>query len=364
MRNTLSSYGRGEEIPLTEQREREGKQNLWKRCAVMAWPFCCAAALSVLVIVLIAVSGISVPRGKPVAIEVMRGDGTIAVAKQLTEKKVIRDPRLFRLFATMQGMDDRWRAGRFTLNPGDGFVTICRTLSAPHAGEVKVTIPEGVQVRHIAELLEKQGVCGREEFLAACHSYDGRQAFLRGVPIKERIGGLEGYLFPDTYYFAKDSSPEEVIEIMLRNFDRRLNTPENRRAAEKLGLSSDEVLILASMVESEAQSKRDRRLVAGVFLTRLARGGKLQSCVTVEYAKGIKKPVISLEDTTYDSPYNTYLHTGLPYGPICCPGKESVEAVLHPERSGNYYFVSDGRGKIFFAKTYEEHLANARRLYS
>ena len=133
-------------------------------------------------------------------------------------------------------------------------------------------------------------------------------------------------------------------------------TKKIRNQAEKMGFSVDEILILASMAESEAVTKADRRTVSGVFLNRLEHGDKLQSCVTVEYAKRMKKTIISLADTQYDSPYNTYLYAGLPYGPICCPGMVSIQAVLYHEDNDYYYFQSDESGRLHFAKTYQEHV--------
>ncbi len=122
-----------------------------------------------------------------------------------------------------------------------------------------------------------------------------------------------------------------------------------------MGLSIDETVILASMAESEAVTKADRRTVSGVFLNRLEKDDKLQSCVTVEYAKRMKKTIISLEDTKYDSPYNTYMYKGLPFGPICCPSMESIEAVLYNENNDHYYFQSDEKGRLHFAVTFAEH---------
>ena len=124
-----------------------------------------------------------------------------------------------------------------------------------------------------------------------------------------------------------------------------------------MGFTFDEAVILASMVESEAADQRDRRIVAGIFQNRLKSPDfpKLQSCVTVEYAMGVKKSIISLKDTKYESPYNTYLYPGLPYGPICCPGEVSLKAVLWPEENDYYYFQSDEQGNLHYAQTFAQH---------
>lgn len=299
------------------------------------------------------------------SVTVAAGDGTIAIARKLDDKGIIRSRGVFRMMARIYGADDGWRAGTYKITGGESIVSFFHDCTKPHANEIRVTIPEGKQVREIAKILEKAGVCDADEFLSACVDHKFDYDFLDGIDTSSRISGLEGYLFPDTYYFEKDSDPDAVIKTMLNRFEEKVYTKKIKAAAKKQGLTIDQTVILASMVESEATTKSDREKVAGVFLSRLrsTSGWKLQSCVTVEYAKGMKKAVISYEDTQYDSPYNTYLHAGLPYGPICCPGMESINAVLHPTKTNYRYFVSDGKGRLYFAKTYEEHVKNSEKLY-
>ena len=144
-------------------------------------------------------------------------------------------------------------------------------------------------------------------------------------------------------------------------------TPEILAKVKKSKYSLDQVIILASMVESEAATTEDRKTVAGVFLNRLHHPDKfpkLESCVTVEYAKGIKKDIISLADTKYNSKYNTYKYPGLPYGPICCPSMESINAVLTPTNNSYYYFQSDSKGRLHFARTWQEHAKIQKKLQS
>lgn len=299
------------------------------------------------------------------SVTVKSGDGTIAIARKLDKNGIIPSYETFRVAARIYGADDDWRAGTYKIKKGESCFEIFDKLTQPHANEIKVTVPEGKQVKEIAAILQEKGVCDSGDFMKACTSHKFDRDFLDGIDISSRISGLEGYLFPDTYYFEKDSDPDAVIKTMLDRFEEKVYTKKIRAAAKKQGLTVDQAVILASMVESEATTKSDRGKVAGVFLSRLrsTSGWKLQSCVTVEYAKGIKKAVISYEDTQYDSPYNTYLHAGLPYGPICCPGMESINAVLYPTKSNYRYFVSDGKGKLYFAATYAEHVANSEKLY-
>ena len=295
------------------------------------------------------------------------GAGTAEVAAILEEGNIIRYPLVFQIAAKWQGLDGQWQKGTISVEPGQDYDDLFRLLTTPQTASVKVTIPEGKQAKQIGAILEEAGICSAEDFLNAStygvYDYD----FLEGVSYQDRISGLEGYLFPDTYFFEPDADGEDVVHAMLQRFQELVVTEEILTRAEEIGYTLDEVVILGSMVESEATTTEDRKLVAGVFLNRLAHPDlfpRLQSCVTVEYAMGIKKQVLSLEDTKYDSPYKTYQNPGLPYGPICCPSLESIEAVLWSTESNYYYFQSDDKGKLHFAETFEEHAAIQEELHA
>lgn len=289
-------------------------------------------------------------------VTVAAGDGTLAVAAELKEDGVLRHEKLFSLYAMASGYDGRWQAGTFEVEKGMGYEEICSLLVTPQLSGVRVTIPEGKQVRQMAKILEEKGICSAADFMEAANTHSFEYPFLAGI---DHENPLEGYLFPDTYYFEPDTDPDEVLRTMLDSFEANLYLPEYIKAAEDLGYTFDEVIILASIVESEASSKEDREEVAGVFFNRLTNPSytKLQSCVTVEYAMGVKKSIISYQDTQIDSPYNTYMYPGLPVGPICCPGLDSLEATLYHADNDYYYFQSDETGKLHFAETYEEHAA-------
>lgn len=292
-----------------------------------------------------------------VKFQVNKGEGTSAISKRLDDQGIIRSHALFRLVSRMSGADREWDYGIHTIAAHSSYKDIINELTSPQTASIKVTLPEGKQVVQMATIFEEKGICKKKDFMKVCteQSWDSRE-FLKGIPTKKRIDGLEGYLFPDTYYFDKNTDPEVVVNAMLDRFKEKVYTKKIRQKAKKMGFSIDEIVILASMAESEAVTKADRRTVSGVFLNRLKHGDKLQSCVTVEYAKRMKKTIISLADTQYDSPYNTYMYAGLPYGPICCPGMESINAVLYDEDNDYYYFQSDESGQLHFAKTYQEHV--------
>lgn len=289
-----------------------------------------------------------------ITIEVPYGAGTETIADTLQKKGVIRNADLFRFTAKVMKKDTEWQYGTYKIKKGMGYQRIFSALTTPQTASIKITIPEGKQVKTIARLYQEAGICSKEDFLGALdknlYSFD----FLKAITTRN---DLEGYLFPDTYYFEPNTDAKIVIETMLSRFEEKLYTEEYRNRCQSLGYSFDQMLTLASVVESEARLESDRKTIAGVFFNRLNNGGKLQSCVTVEYAMGIKKNIISAKDTKFDSPYNTYLYAGLPIGPICCPSEMSFRATLWPKETNYYYFQSDAKGIIHFAETYEEHVA-------
>ena len=272
----------------------------------------------------------------------------------LKEAKVIKSPFLFRTVAKLKGVDDRFYAATFTFDTGDGYNAIINTLTYDSGYRTTdITVPEGSTVKDIRAIVVSTGYVTEEEFdVALAQVYD--YPFLEGI---ERENKLEGYLFPDTYNIANTMEASEILSLMLDRFA-QVYTDEYRARAEALGYTDDEILTLASLIEGEAGSQNDRTRVSAVFHNRLDRPSEflyLQSCASVQYILGEKKPILSIADTQIDSPYNTYRYTGLPIGPICNPGKAAIEAALYPAETDDLYFQSDAEGKIYYAKTLEEH---------
>lgn len=315
----------------------------------------------ILVVIVGIVSGFSilgeyngVKLSDDVTVNIPEGSGTKKIASILKENDVIDHTWLFSKSAQLMGYDKKMRNGEFVLSDGMSYRDIMEHLSST-AGEsyIKVTIPEGFEVTQIAERLEAEGVITVDEFCDAMKlSYNYQ--FLENMP--EREARLEGYLFPDTYKFRKGADGEEVIKTMLDNFDKHFKDEYYGRADE-LGMSVDDIITLASIIERETNTDKDRAKVAGVFYNRINGGMRLQSCATVQYALGERKPVLSIADTQIDSPYNTYTNDGLPIGPIASPGQKCIEAALYPESTDAMFFVLDANGNHVFSQTYEEHMA-------
>lgn len=239
-----------------------------------------------------------------------------------------------------------------------------RARLAQQVEETKVTVIEGWDVDEIASYYEKQGLFSKNDFVKATQNFDTSSFPLITRPNSK---SLEGYLFPDTYRFTKNSTPEEVITKMLANFSSRLSSLGIEDPDEKYnGLTLYEIITLASIIEQESggegattgelslQDERD--LVASVFYNRMEIGQALESDATVNYVTGKDTPGASLKDLEVDSPYNTYKYAGLPPGPICNPSLGSIKAALQPAKSGYFYFLhKQPSGQVDFSRTFEEH---------
>ncbi len=297
-------------------------------------------------------------KGEPRMVTVVAGSGTAQIATVLEEQDVIKKPFWFRVFSKLGGYDSKYQPGNFILHENAGYREIFKMLTKPPKSQfVTVTIPEGFELRQIADKLEQEGLIDRDRFYEAVENGQFDYDFLKDIP--QRENRLEGYLFPDTYQFMFGESEETIIGKMLARFD-EVYTEKYANRAKELGLTDDELITLASIIEREAQGDDDRTLVASVFHNRLqsAQYPYLQSCATVQYILKERKTVLSVADTKIDSPYNTYQNPGLPEGPIASPGKEAIEAALYPAKTDYLFFVLDSSGKHRFAKTFSEHQAN------
>lgn len=299
------------------------------------------------------------------------GESVASVARRLEEAGLITDAELFRRYLRYHRLDVGMQAGQFRLARSMTMMEIALRLQRGQAPGVLVTVPEGWRAGQIADALERLGVMEGQAFLrevemgATAAAKLGSYTFLSDLPAG---ASLEGYLFPDTYELPEQATPEDLLQRMLDTFGRKA-APLLESTPHPDGLSTHQVLTLASIVEREAVIPEERPLIAGVYLNRLRRGMRLEADPTVQYAMGYQpatgqwwKTPVSLEEyATVDSPYNTYLHPGLPPGPICNPGLDSIRAVLQPQESEFLYFVARGDGSHVFARTFEEHARNVRR---
>lgn len=292
---------------------------------------------------------------KTINFEVPTGSSSQTIAKQLAKRKLIRSEYAFRIVVRHRGSGKHLHAGTYVLRRN---MTLWHIVDEFEKGQVTLirwTVPEGLTAAAIAELWETDGFGMADAFREASQL----PRLLKQYGLEDKT--VEGYLFPNTYKFAKGITAEEVVEMMLEEFKQRWTETFDKEAI-SLGLTRHEIVTLASVVEKEAQSKSERPRIASVFHNRLKQKWRLQADPTVLYALGNPKRLLTRADLSVDSPYNTYKHKGLPPGPIANPGIDSIIAALRPEKTDYFYFVAIGEGKHHFSKTLSEHNRMIRKI--
>ena len=287
------------------------------------------------------------------------------IAKALKENDIIKYPNMFKLYIMIRGKDtDNYVAGNHTVNGMMGYDSLIAQFK-PYSTreEITVTIVEGSTTQEIIDLLVSKGIGTEEGFIEAIQNYDFDFWFLdelENTDLSERIYRLDGYLFPDTYNFFTDSSEVDVIYKLLSNFETKFDI-ENKARAEELGLTVDDIVIMASLIQKEAMYVTDYPLVSSVFHNRIDDGMKLESNATVQYTMPTDEVELKLtydQITKYDNGYNTYLYSGLPVGPICNSSLNALNWAMYPTDTDYFYFVSDKEGYNHYAITYSEHEKN------
>lgn len=306
--------------------------------------------------------GDSFTRKAPVQIEVKSGEGTAQIARKLASAGVIRNANAFRLRSRVRGVDGKLRVGVYDLETGmPDRTVIAALLSGPRIKYFTVTIPEGFVLEQIAERLSVKAGISKAEFLKTAQT--GADRFTSKHPYLSDAykGSLEGYLFPKTYRIRAGSSADEVIEMMLRQFDIEMKTIDTAESAAR-GLSFNQLVVLASMVERESKLDRERPLVASVIYNRLSRKMRLEIDATIEYVLPGNRFRLRNRDLRIDSPYNTYQRTGLPPGPISNPGLAALKAAASPADTAYLYYVLTGKdGSHTFAENEADFLVAKKK---
>lgn len=299
------------------------------------------------------------------SIEIPENSGTEAIANILEREGIINNPTLFRIVSKMKGADGTYIAGEHKISPNMSYSDIIEILQEEAINPreyVTITFPEGIRLNDAAAKLEENGVCGANEFIRAFNSTSFGFDFEEKIKANpKKFYKMEGYFFPDTYEFYLDEDPKNVVKKLFKNFDYRV-TPDYYGRMADLGLTLEETMTLASIVQQEASRSYDMKLVASVFHNRLNAPDLfplLQSDPTRKYAEEVIEPNLEIKSQSMLDAYNTYVGAGLPPGPICSPGIDAIEAVLYPRDTDYYFFCSDlSTGEFFFAETLSEHEDN------
>jgi UPF0755 protein len=291
---------------------------------------------------------------------------TEEISLLLEENDIIKSPECFQLFSRLSNSDSEYIAGEHFVRPNMAYETIIQELTSEDNEKhesVEVTFPEGITLYDAAVLLEDNGVCSADDFIFYFNSgglgFDFEDKLTASSNLK--FYRMEGYLFPDTYYFSTDMDAERVCQKIYLNFDTKM-TEERYERMDQLGLTLDQLITFASIVQREAATTESMTIVASVFWNRLNHPDEfplLQSDPTKNYAEQVIKPHMEVYDQAMIDAYDTYVGTGLPPGAICNPGLEAIDAVLEAFESDYYYFVANiYTGQTYPAATLEEHEAN------
>lgn len=300
-----------------------------------------------------------------VVFEVVEGDNLDSIVLRLEKEGIVKSAFFAKIDAKLHGTEG-FIAGQFKIDKSWNTNSIVSYLTDQQnviIDEVMITFREGIWAKEIAGLLEEKlgvdqnaliSLWNDENFLLQCIN---KYEFLNeSILNSEYRIKLEGYLYPETYSFKKDSTLEEITYIFLDHFEKEYE--KIKSVISDKGMSIHDLITLASIVQYESFTSEDMKMIAGVFFNRLNANMPLQSSVTVCYAMYEYDDWTECEsNTNIDSPYNTYLHNGLPIGPILNPGKDAIEAVLNPKKHDYYYFIADinGTGKVYYSKTLAEH---------
>lgn len=293
---------------------------------------------------------------KDIVIDIPSGSSVNAISNILYENKLIKNEFLFKMVVKFSNKAPQIKAGKYLLTQDYSNNDIVNLLVSgkTYNDGVKITIPEGSTSKEITDKLVKANLGDKEKYKELVENpiefYD-EFSYLK----EEDIKSLEGFLYPETYYFDEESSEKEILSAMLSTFNKKYSEKLKKRQ-EELDMSLQEVVNLASVVEKEAVLDKDRPIIASVFYNRLDINMPLQSDATIQYIFDERKKIVTYKDLEINSPYNTYKNTGLPPTPVSSPGIKSIEAVLYPEDTKYYYFVAKMDGGNNYSETYEQHL--------
>ena len=291
-------------------------------------------------------------------VDVKEGDSFYSIINSLSNENKIKSPFIIKIYAKLTGLDLEVVPGSHTLDKGMSVKDIAKTLKdTNNANEITLTIPEGFNIEDIAARVEEKGICSKDEFLNAVKSYP-LPSYVKDN--SEKRYNLEGFLFPDTYNFEIGVEPQYIIKTMIKRFEEVWN-----EITQGLDIKEDNIeniINVASIIEKEARVDEDRPLIASVIYNRLKQNMPLQIDATVIYAHGYYIENVRNRHLAIESKYNTYLHKGLPVGPICNPGAPSIKAALHPSDTNYLFYLLASDDEHYFTDNYDDFLKKKQEL--
>ena len=291
-------------------------------------------------------------------VNVEEGDSFYSIVSRLSNENKIKSPLLIKIYSKLTNLKLEVVPGNHTLEQSTSLKEMAEALKeTSNANTVTITIPEGFTIDDIAVRVSENGICTKDEFLSAVKNYP-LPSYVKDDPDKRY--NLEGFLFPDTYNFDAGVKPEYIIETMIKRFEEiwsKVSTGFNIKSED-----IEKVITVASIIEKEARVDKDRPLVASVIYNRLAQDMPLQIDATVIYAHGYYIENVRNRHLAIESKYNTYLHDGLPVGPICNPGVASIEAALNPAKTDYLFYLLASDNEHYFTNNYDDFLKKKQEL--
>jgi UPF0755 protein len=295
------------------------------------------------------------PHGTPTRVIIPRGASFGQATDSLAKAKLVGSKKMFRLYGRLTGGDRNIKPGTYLLKPGTPWKDIVSALNGGHGMVNTITIPEGYSIAQITPLLARTLKVPADSVKVAMRD----TALLARLDIPNPT--LEGYVFPDTYAFPLGTTARQAVREMVYSFERRWK-PDWDASLVELKINRNDLVTMASIVEKEARVAEERAVIAAVYYNRLRRGMRLQADPTVQFARGRHAERVLYKDLEIESPYNTYIHKGLPPGPIASPGVASLAAAAHPANVPYLYFVASRDGHHEFRMTLEEHTNAIRQV--
>jgi len=273
-------------------------------------------------------------------VEIPENKNAYEIGKILKEQRIIKNIKWFLYWTNRYNVQKKLKSGIYEFSGRTPLKKVIEKLVKGEIALVRIVIPEGATIYDIGMILERAGLIkNKDEFIEYAKNKN-----------------LEGFLFPDTYYFPYNISIEGICLKMWKNFKNVFEGIYDEEINEKNWDEVKKIVTVASIIEKEASLSYERKIIAGIIYKRLKKNIPIESCSTVEYALGYKRKRLTKSDLKVKSPYNTYIHKGLPPTPICNPGKDSLIAALNPTKTDYMFFLSKGDGTNHFSKTYKEHL--------
>ncbi len=370
-RQTASSGADADRGNFIDRRRSRRKRTRFKLLKSLAWLMACLVVAVALSIFLIQSCGDIFgydSGGEDTPFVITRSDDLSSVAERLSDSGIIEQKLTFKFYAKFKKATDGFTPGTYNLNPDmsyDEILALTRRTATEEKKVVKITFREGLTIYEIADLLDENGVCDKKEFLDTLQNEELGFAFIDDIPRdSRRFSRLEGYLFPDTYDFYVGEKTSSVAKKFLNNFNNKI-TASMYKKMEEQGITLDQLVTLASIVQKEAGRAKEMYRVSSVFRNRLDSNGAfplLQSDTTTNYINDYIKPNGGSQEMI--DAYDTYSTSGLPVGPICCPGINALRAALDPAETPYYFFLSDEKGTYYYAETFAGHRNNAAKAAS